>query len=185
MKRFLGTAVLLLAGGLAVGAAAEPISFEQAANVTGLTGIQVGVDCDYSYEKISAGGDTRTAEIENTVMQLPVFIRVGLPIMEIKLTVPYGNIKDNAAAVKSNNYSGVQNIGVGLKTGLVGLPIFNLAAGLNTKFPTAEPEKYFFGEGLALNPFLAADLDVVLFKLHANVGYQYRGQYKKTFNPFT
>jgi len=161
---------------------AEPIAFEQAANVTGMTGIEIGCEIDYSYEKIEQEG---ASAIENTITDIPIFVRLGFPVLEIKLTMPYGNVSDNVSAAMGEDFSGIRNVGVGLKTGLLALPIFNLAVGLNTKFPTAEPEKYFFGEGLALNPFMAADLDIMIVKLHAHVGYEYRGGYNTSFNPLT
>jgi hypothetical protein len=185
MTRLSWAGTILLVTGLVATAGAEPISFEQAANVTGLAGIQIGVDADYSYEKIEAGGNTMMSALENSVMDLPIFIRFGLPILEAKLTVPYGSVKNNADAAKNQNYSGFRNIGLGLKTGLLALPVFNLAVGLNTRFPTGDPGHYIYGEGLDLNPFLAADLNVVVFKLHANVGYEYRGKYNTSFNPLT
>ncbi len=154
----------------------EPISFEQAANVTGLAGIQVGFDFDYSYEKIQEEG-VQTA-IESKLTEIPIFVRIGLPILEIKLSTPYGDMQNNIDTVGVKDFSGIKNIGLGLKTPLLPLPIFTLAVGLQTNFPTADPVYYIFGDGLAIDPYLAADLDLMLLKLHANVGYQYRAGYQ-------
>ncbi|MBN1595331.1 transporter [candidate division FCPU426 bacterium] len=161
-------AVPLLASG-------EPIAFDQAANVTGLTGIEAGAEFDYSYEKIETEGQ---AAVESTVSDIPVFLRLGFPVLEAKLTVPFGSVKSNVEAVGEENYSGVKDLGIGLKTGLLGLPLFNLAVGVNFTLPTGDPEKYL-GEGLDFNPYVAADVDITLMKLHANVGYEYRGEYNK------
>ena len=178
---FLGLAVL----GMPLLTGAEPIAFEQAGNVTGMTGLEVGCDINYSYEKFESTGVNGIDE--NTIMEIPVFVRIGLPIMEIKLTIPYGSALSNYEAAESNDFGAIQNVGLGLKGGLLALPIFSLAVGLNTVFPTAEPEKYIFGEGLALNPYLAVDLDIMIMKLHANLGYEYRGEYEqdKVFNSST
>ncbi len=174
MKKMLGIVCAVLVG-LPVLVQAEPISFEQAANVTGLTGIEVGVEFDYSYEKIEEEG---MSAVENSIMDIPVFIRLGFPVLEAKLTIPYGTVQSNVEAVGDENYSGMRDLGIGLKTGLLGLPLFNLAAGLNFTLPTGDVEKYL-GEGLNLYPFLAADLDIMIMKLHANLGYEYRGEYDK------
>jgi len=161
--------------GLAGLAGAEPITFEQAANVTGLTGIEAGFDFDYSYTKFTLG-DIEVSDA--TVSSLPVFVRVGIPVLEAKLTVPYGvanTIKDMATN-EEQNYSGIQDVGVMLKTGILSLPMFSLGFGIDTTFPTGDPTKYL-GKGLDLNPFLAAGIDVGLFKLNANVGFEYRGEF--------
>lgn len=154
-------------------AGAEPISFEQAANVTGLAGIEVGADFDYSYAKFTQEGVTLN---EQTATDIPVFVRAGLPILEAKLTVPYGNVKNNVTAAQEQNYSGIRNVGLMVKTGLLTLPMFSLGLGLDTSFPTGDPKKYL-GEGLDLNPFLAAGVDLSLIKLNANLGFQYRGEF--------
>ncbi|MCK5241587.1 hypothetical protein KAR34_03975 [bacterium] len=156
-------------------AQAEPIAFDQAANVTGMTGIEIGAEFDYSYEKIEEEGQSA---VESTVNDIPVFVRLGFPVLEAKITIPYGSVKSNIEAAQEENYSGIRDIGIGLKTGLLGLPVFNLALGVNFTLPTGDPEKYL-GEGLDFYPFLAADMDIMFAKLHANVGYEYRGEYDK------
>lgn len=172
--------VLAMLLGFPLVAQAEPISFEQAANVTGLTGIQVGFEYEYAYSEFEREG---LDPIETKLTQVPIFVRVGLPILEIKLSTPYGDLQNNIDSAVSKDFSGIKHIGLGLKTPLLPLPIFTVAAGLNTNFPTAEPEYYIFGEGLKLEPFLAADMDLMLLKLHANVSFEYRGDYEFKFDP--
>ncbi len=151
-------------------AGAEPIAFEQAANVTGLAGIEVGANVDYAYTKVESGGITLA---EQTLMDVPVFVRAGIPVLEGKLTLPYGTVKESVA---NESFSGIKDIGVMLKTGLLTLPVFSFALGVDTTIPTGDPMK-LLGEGLNLNPFLAAGIDAGLLKLHANVGYRYRAEY--------
>jgi hypothetical protein len=175
--RKLGIALVgALLMGLPLAGYSEPISFEQAANVTGLAGIQVGFDFDYSYEKIQEEG-LQTA-IESKLTEIPIFVRVGLPILEIKLSTPYGDLQNNVKSAGAQDFSGIKDIGLGLKTPLLPLPFFTLAVGLQTNFPTADPIYYIFGDGLAIDPYLAADVDLMMFKLHANIGYEYRAGYE-------
>jgi hypothetical protein len=174
MKR-LSMLVCVLLVGIPVLVQAEPISFDQAANVTGMTGIELGAEFDYSYEKIEEQG---AAAVESTVNDIPIFLRLGFPVLEAKITVPYGSVKSNVQAAQDENYSGMKDIGVGIKTGLLGLPIFNVALGVNMNFPTGEVEQYL-GEGFNFYPYLAADLDIMIAILHANVGWEYRGEYDK------
>lgn len=151
-------------------AGAEPIAFEQAANVTGMAGIEVGANVDYAYTKVESGGVTLS---EQTLMDVPVFVRVGIPILEGLLTLPYGTVKNS---VTDESFSGVKDVGLMLKTGLLTLPMFSFALGLDTTLPTGDPLK-LLGEGLNLNPFAAAGIDAGLLKLHANVGFRYRAEY--------
>ena len=176
MKRL--AAILCVAGlgwsGLAV---AEPIAFEQAANVTGLAGIEVGADANYAYTKVEKEGLPTT---EQALMDVPVFVRVGLPILEAKVTVPYGTAKstvqENAGVpAQDQNYSGLKNVGLMVKTSL-SLPVVSLGIGLDATLPTGEPKKYL-GEGLDVMPFVAAGIDAMVLKINANAGFQYRGDY--------
>lgn len=156
--------------------AAEPISFEQAANVTGKGGIEAGIDYSYSYQKIEQNGIVLN---EKTLADMPVFVRVGLPVLEAKVSLPFGNLKSNIPNLKENNFQGLQDIGVQVKTGLLSLPSFNLALGVSTVFPTTDAQKYV-ASGMDLFPFAAADLDLALVKLYANLGYEYRGEYNSS-----
>ncbi|MEW6517425.1 MAG: hypothetical protein AB1439_11040 [candidate division FCPU426 bacterium] len=170
MKAKIGMVVLaclfmpLLAG-------AEPISFEQAANVTGMAGIEVGADVDYAYTKVESGGVTAS---EQTLTDIPVFVRAGIPILEAKLTLPYGTVKES---VGNESFSGIKDIDVMLKTGLLTLPVFSFALGLDTTLPTGDPAK-LLGEGLNLDPFVAVGVDAGVLKVHANLGYRYRAEYE-------
>jgi len=163
--------------GLSGLAAAEPIAFEQAANVTGLAGLEVGADFDYSYVDFTKTGFSQTKQ---TMNEVPVFVRVGLPILEAKVTVPFGSAKstyeDNVNRTSADqNYSGLKNVGLMVKTSL-SLPVVSLGAGVDAQFPTGDPKKYL-GEGLNLQPFVAAGIDAMVVKLNANVGFKYRGDY--------
>lgn len=180
MKKSMGLLAVVLMSLPMIGQA-EPISFEQAANVTGMTGIQIGFDYECSYEKFEQDG---VQTIENNLTNIPIFVRFGFPVLEIKLSTPYGDLKDNIDSAEDKDFSGIRNIGLGLKTPLLPLPVFTLATGLNTSFPTADPQYYIFGEGLKLEPFLAADLDIMIMKLHANIAYEYRSGYKVDIDPF-
>ncbi len=175
--------LLTIALGLApTWAGAEPIAFEQAANVTGMGGFEVGAEVDYAYEKIEEQG--LGATIEQTLLDIPVFLRVGIPILEAKLTIPYGSVESDIQNVRNENFSGIKDIGLQLKTGLLSLPNFAAALGLATGFPTGDPMKYL-GEGLDLFPFAAVDMDLVFLKLHGNIGYEYRGEYAVDVDPAT
>jgi hypothetical protein len=156
-------------------AGAEPIAFEQAANVTGLAGIEAGVDVDYSYTKVESGGITLS---ENTLMDVPVFVRAGFPFLEAKLTIPYSSAKIVATGGGSTeSFSGLGDIGLMLKSNLLPLPVVSMTLGLETTFATGDPAK-MLGEGQDFYPFVAADVDLSLLKLHANLGYQIRGEYE-------
>lgn len=190
MKRLAkGLSVVLLA--LPVVAGAEPVAFEQADNVTGLAGIEAGANFTFAYEKLEQNGVTLS---EETLTDVPVFVRVGLPILEAKLTVPYGTIKSTAPnndplnpANLEETFSGIKDIGLMVKTRLLPIPFFTVAAGLDTTLPTGDPKK-LLGEGFDIDPFLALDSDLLIFKLHANVGYRYRGEYSLDvtgFDPVT
>lgn len=180
MKKLAGLGLVTILAAWPLGSWAEPIAFEQAANVTGLAGVEVGANFDYSYEKIEKSGIPAT---EDTLSTTPVFVRVGIPVLEGKLTIPYGSVKSNIAAVGEQNYSGIQNIGLMLKTGLLTLPILSLAVGVDTTFPNGDGMKYL-REGLAFNPFVAAGIDAMFLKLHANVGYRYRAEYSAELTGF-
>lgn len=174
MKKWMGLLCAVVVG-MPVLAGAEPIAFEQAANVTGLAGVEVGVDFDYSSTKLMAGD---VALSESQVSDLPVFVRAGIPVLEARVTVPYGvanTIKDSITNEEAN-YSGIRDVGLMLKTGLLSLPVFSVAFGLDTTFPTGDPTKYL-GKGLDLNPFLAAGINAGLVKINANVGFEYRGEF--------
>ncbi|NTV52167.1 MAG: hypothetical protein HGA76_04025 [Candidatus Firestonebacteria bacterium] len=176
MKRW-AAAVCVAGLGLSGMAWAEPISFEQAANVTGLAGIEVGADVDYAYTKVEKEGLPKT---EQAFMDVPVFVRVGLPVLEAKVTVPYGTAKstvqDNLGKnSQDQNYSGLKNVGLMVKTALT-LPVVSLGAGVDANFPTGDPKKYL-GEGLDIQPFVAAGIDAMVLKIYANAGFQYRGDY--------
>ncbi len=171
-KRWLWIAGLAVAA-LPVLSAAEPIAFEQAANVTGLAGIEAGLNVDYAYEKVEQGGVTLS---EQTLLDVPVFVRVGIPVLEGKLTIPYGTLKSSVPGLAQQDFSGLKDLGIMLKSCLLPTPIFSLALGVDTTFPTGDPMKYL-GEGFNFDPFVAADVDVVLLKLHANLGYRYRAEY--------
>jgi hypothetical protein len=173
--------VFLTGLGLSGLAAAEPIAFEQAANVTGLAGIEVGADADYAYTKVEKEGLPTT---EQAMTNIPVFVRIGLPILEAKVTVPYGSAKNTIQENQGNpaqdqNYSGLENVGLMVKTSL-SLPVLSLGAGVDANFPTGDPKKYL-GEGLDLQPFVAAGIDAMILKINANVGFTYRGDYSFTF----
>jgi hypothetical protein len=176
MKRL--AAALCVAGlSLSGWAWAEPIAFEQAANVTGLAGIEVGADFDYAYTDFQKTG---FAENKQTMNDVPVFVRVGLPILEAKVTVPYGSAKntvqDNLGKTSQDqNYSGLENVGLMVKTAL-SLPVLSLGGGVNANFPTGDPNKYL-GEGLDLQPFVAAGIDAMVIKINANAAFKYRGDY--------
>jgi hypothetical protein len=171
MKRTL--LVLAALAALPLAAHAEPIAFEQAANVTGLAGIEVGANVDYAYEKVEQNGVTLN---ETTLMDVPVFVRAGIPILEGKLTLPFGTVKSNVPNVQAQDFSGIRDLGVMVKSALLTLPVFSFALGVDTTFPTGDPLKYL-GEGLNLDPFAAADIDLLLLKLHANLGFRYRAEY--------
>ena len=154
----------------------EPLSFEQAANVTGKAGIEIGLDFNYSYEKAKDQGVTVS---ERTLWDMPVFVRAGISQLEGKLTIPYGIVKSNIAGMKENNYDGLRDIGMQLKVGLISLPVFGLAIGAGTTFPSGDTKKYL-GEGQNFFPFVAADMDLIAVKLHGNLGYQFRGEFTGT-----
>jgi len=170
---FLSTALLALP----VLAGAETISFEQAANVTGLAGVEVGLDLDYSYEKVVSGGVELS---ENTLLDVPVFVRAGFPFLEGKLTIPYSSAKTAATAAAggaTESFSGLGDVGLMLKSNLLPLGPFSGTVGVEATFATGDPAK-MLGEGQDFFPFVAADLDLALLKLHANLGYQVRGTYE-------
>lgn len=181
MKKMLLGALCAMLLGMPTFSTAEPIGdFEQAGLITG---IQVGFDFQYAYEKLEQEG-VQTA-IENTITEVPIYVRFGIPVIEFKLSMPYGQVQDNVDSALTEDFSGIRNIGLGIKTPILPTPILNISVGLDTKFPTAEPEKYFFGEGIALDPYLAIGVNLMAIKLHANVGYEYRGGYNSSFNPLT
>ena len=159
---------------------AEPIAFEQAANVTGLAGVEIGANVDYSYVKIE---ETGFATIENTITEVPIFVRAGIPILEGKLTIPYNSLK---TSIDSQDASGIQEIGVMLKSGLLTLPVFSFGLGIDTVFPIADPMLYLT-EGMNLKPFGAVGLDLQVLKVHANLAYTYRAEHTVdiTYDPGT
>lgn len=177
MKRCILLSAALLA--LTASAYAEPITFEQAANVTGLGGVEVGFNVDYSYTKFP---DIAGITSDQSLMDVPVFVRVGIPVLEAKLTAPYGSVKSTAKDVATSGnvseetFNGFRNIGLMVKTGLLNLSLFSLGLGVDTRFPNTDALQYV-QEGLMLNPFVAAGVDLSVLKLHANVGFQYRGQF--------
>ncbi len=174
MKRCIVWSAALLA--LAASAYAEPITFEQAANVTGLGGVEVGFDVDYAYTKFSQGDLTLA---EQTKTDIPVFVRVGIPVLELKVTAPYGSVKttvQDALASEEQSFNGFRNVGVMVKTSLLSLPMLSLGLGLDTLFPNTDALQYV-REGLKVNPFVAAGVDLSFVKLNANLGFQYRGEF--------
>jgi hypothetical protein len=164
-------------------AAAQPISFEQAANVTGKCGVEIGVNYDYAYTSIQEQGVGTT--FNQTYLSLPVFVRAGISAIEAQLTVPYGSVKNNYDSyAQDQTFTGLENIGFMVKSNFIQLPFFNFALGLNTLFPTGDVSHYL-GEGLNLTPFIAADIDLRILRLHGNLGYQFSGQYNVTSDPVT
>ncbi len=178
MIKKIASVLCLVSLGLAPLAWAEPIAFEQASNVCGLAGVEVGANMDYSYQKVEKEGLPKT---ENTLMDVPVFVRVGLPIMEAKVSMPYGTVKNKVTQAQngdseSKDFSGVKNVGIMLKSALT-LPVVSVGGGLDMTVPTGDPKKYL-SEGLDVMPFVAAGVDAMVVKFNANVGFKYRGDYK-------
>jgi hypothetical protein len=176
MNKKIASVLCMVSLGMTVAVGAEPISFEQASNVTGLAGIEVGANYDYAYTSFQKTG---FSEVKQTMSDIPVFVRVGLPILEAKVTIPYGTAKntvdDKINNPEDKNYSGMGDVGLMVKTGL-SLPVVSLGAGLDMTFPTGDPKK-LLGEGLNAMPFVAAGIDAMVLKINANVGFKYRGEY--------
>jgi hypothetical protein len=149
-------------------AAAEPISFEQAANVTGGGGIQMGFDLCHTYKYLEGAS--------NTLTELPIFVRAGIPWLEGRLTIPYGNVYQLGDIRGSGEFTGIEDVGLMLKSCVISLPAFSLALGVDSTFPTGDPTRYL-GAGLNINPFLAAGGDAGIIKIYANVGYRFLGEY--------
>lgn len=168
-KRFISFLAIVFLGSTSL-AQAEPIAFEQAANVTGMAGFEVGTNVDYSYMKIEEAG---LATLENTIMEVPIFIRAGIPVLEVKLELPYSSLQSSIA---DQDASGIQEIGFMIKSGLLTLPVFSFALGVDTVFPIADPMLYL-SEGLNLAPFAAVGLDLQVLKVHGNLSYRYRAQH--------
>jgi hypothetical protein len=157
-------------------ALAETIMFEQAQPVTGLAGIEVGAYYDYSYTKLEDGSLTS----ETTVSDIPLFVRIGLAFLEAKLEFPYSNVESvqKAGGVDLSNIqgTGLSDVKCMLKIPLLPLPIVFLSGGLNFVIPAGDPSK-LLSAGTDITPFLAADFDLALLKLHGNLGYAFRGKY--------
>jgi hypothetical protein len=175
MKRWM--AVVCLAGwAFPLSVQAEPISFEQAANVTGLAGIEVGADYDLAYTNFQKSG---FSEVKQTMNDIPVFVRVGLPVLELKATLPYGTAKNTVTEHVNNpedkDYAGLGDVGLMVKTA-ISLPLVSVGAGLDMTFPTGDPKK-LLGEGLDIMPFVGAGIDASVIKINAHAGFKYRGDY--------
>ncbi len=155
LRSVLAVLVILSAWPARVGA--EPLAFEQAANVTGAAGIEVDVNASYY------------GEADWYSVELPLSIRAGMPYLEGEVTVPF-HFQTEA------EHSGMADLGVMLKSAFLALPGFTLAAGLDSSLPTGEKDKYLRG-GLQLDPFLAADINAQVMIIHANFGYRYYGEY--------
>jgi hypothetical protein len=179
-KIFIAAACLSVLPGLA---AAQTISFEQAANVTGAGGIEFGVDFDYAHDTLQNQGVGTT--FSQTALELPVYVRAGISALEAQLTVPYADVRNNYNTFpQDHTNNGWENLSLMIKSNFIQLPFFNLAVGLNTFFPTGNVSNDF-NQGLDLTPFLAADVDFPMLRLHANLGYLYSGQYNATTDPVT
>jgi hypothetical protein len=179
-KIFMAAACISL---LSASAAAETLSFEQAANVTGQGGIEFGVDFNYAYETLQNQGVGPT--FNQTYLNLPVFVRVGVSALEAQLTVPYADVRNNYNTYpqdRTNN--GWENLGLMLKSNFIQTPFFNLAVGVNSFFPTGNVSNDS-NKGLDLTPFLAMDLDFPMLRVHGNLGYLFSGQYDVTTDPVT
>jgi hypothetical protein len=163
--------------------AAEPISFEQAANVTGKCGLEFGVNFDYSVASLDNQGLGTT--FNQTYLELPVYIRAGISAIEAQLTVPFASVRNNYNSLtEDQTFTGLENIGLMVKSNFIQSPFFNLAVGFNTLFPTGDVSRNL-GEGLNFTPFAAADIDLRILRLHGNLGYQFSGQYNVTTDPVT
>jgi hypothetical protein len=145
-------------------AAAEPIAFEQAANVTGAGGIEIGANA-------LIWGD-----ISASVTDIPVFVRGGLPFFEAKVTVPFGIRDTNNFNLGTLHTRGLEDIELMVKSAFIRSPGFSMAAGVDSSFPTGDKEKGL-GEGLDIDPFLAVGIEAEFLKIHANLGYRFRGEY--------
>lgn len=164
-------------------AAAEPISFEQAANVTGEGGVEVGANFDYSHSSFENEGVGET--FKQNYLSLPLYIRAGISAIEAQMTVPYSSLRNNYnASAEEQTFAGLESIGFMVKSNFIQLQVVNLALGLNTYFPTGDISRYL-GRGLDFTPFLAADIDLRIIRAHANLGYQFSGQYNVTTDPIT
>jgi len=165
-------------------AAAEPISFEQAANVTGKGGIEIGADFNYSARSLERQGLGTT--FNQTLWDVPVFVRAGISGLEGKVTLPFGSIRDNynAFGVTDRAFSGLENIGLMAKLNFLQLDLLNAAVGLDTLFPTTDAQRYLH-TGQNFTPFAAVDVDLKAIKVHGNLGYQYTGKYTTDTDPIT
>lgn len=164
-------------------ALAEPIAFEQAANVTGKGGIELGAAASYAWGDFEEQGVGTT--VEKSIFEVPMFVRLGISAIEGRVRVPYGNVKSNVNSESGEvNYSGIRDVEVMLKFWLIQSRVFNLSAGADSTFPTAEPSKYL-GQGLALQPFAALGLDFRVLRLHGKVGYQFNASSTTTTDPVT
>ncbi|NTV52528.1 MAG: hypothetical protein HGA76_05900 [Candidatus Firestonebacteria bacterium] len=164
-------------------AGAEPLAFEQAANVTGKGGVEIGANFDYAYTRLENPGIGST--FNQTYLDIPVFIRLGISALEAQVTVPYGMVRNNYnALIQDQNSTGWENTEFLLKSNFIQLPFFNFAIGLNTLFPTGYVS-HDLDNGLNLTPFVAADIDLIMVRLHGNLGYQFSGQHNTTTDPVT
>jgi len=163
--------------------AAEPIAMEQAPNVTGRGGFEVGANVTYDWSSIEQQGIGTT--VDKSIFEVPLFVRVGISAFEGLITVPYGNVRTNVDDGSGEiNFSGIRDIGLLIKAWLMQSQVFNGSVGVSATFPTAEPGKYL-GQGLSTMPFAALGLDLRSVRIHGTLGYQVTTKYDVTTNPAT
>jgi opacity protein-like surface antigen len=175
MKKIL-MAMVMLAFGIPLGHA-EPLSFEQAANVTGSNGgFQLGAGYSYGSQNVPQGD---TPAISRFYSNVPIFARLGFPGFEIRVAAPYSSIASNIQEHGLTDVQGFRNIDLGAKFNALLLPFMDFGVGAGVVLPTIDANQYLYGEGLAVTPFAALDIltDPLLF--HFNLGYTYVSQYQR------
>jgi len=179
MKKLACVALLFSLAGVSHAGRAEPLSFDQAANVTGVHGgIEFGTDFSHGRQTVRR---PESAEIERTVTAFPVFVRLGLPCAEARFSAPGSIIRSPIEESGNWNESAIRSLDVSLKANGYTLPVLALAAGLSASFPRLNPDQYLYGESLQLYPFLAMDVmsPPDAYAIHLHAGYRFTFPYQR------
>jgi len=170
-KSILVLAALLL--GFPCWTNAEPLSFEQAANVTGSNGgFELGGGASYGYQRLRQEGDLAARYVSD----FPIFMRLGFTGFEFNASVPYSSL---SSTIEESDVRGFRDVGVGLKLNTLIFPALLLGVGVNGSIPTVAEGNLLFGEGAAVNPFAAFDILTSNWLFHVFFGYNFQFQYQR------
>jgi hypothetical protein len=176
MKGFIPLACLVLMA-IPGSVSGEPLSFEQAANVTGFHGgVEYGLDAAYGLAFVPRL-DQRT--IARRVFEVPLVLHLGWPALEFSLDMPYANIRTDPAESRQVYFSGFRGIGAGAKYNVFVLPLLTLGAGVQGHLPILGQDQWLYGEGLSVYPFVAGDVITNYFIFHLHIGWNYGVPYQR------